>query len=137
MSSVMVSVAAPPTAQPPGSTVPGDTGPAPPTSLGQGGEPVTTPPATNATTTTTPLDALPACPVAALADAGEPIEITFWHGLNVDNEDAVDALVDSYNASQDRVVVKGINLRTKHLKPTRINPQGGIITKEAPNYRLE
>jgi large subunit ribosomal protein L24 len=31
-----------------------------------------------------------------------------------------------------RVVVKGINLRTKHLKPTRINPQGGIITKEAP-----
>jgi large subunit ribosomal protein L24 len=30
-----------------------------------------------------------------------------------------------------RVIVKGINLRTKHLKPTRINPQGGIITKEA------
>ena len=33
---------------------------------------------------------------------------------------------------KERVVVKGINLRTKHLKPTRINPQGGIITKEAP-----
>ncbi len=33
---------------------------------------------------------------------------------------------------KDRVVVKGINMRTKHLKPTRINPQGGIITKEAP-----
>lgn len=32
----------------------------------------------------------------------------------------------------DRVVIKGINLRTKHLKPTRINPQGSIITKEAP-----
>jgi large subunit ribosomal protein L24 len=30
------------------------------------------------------------------------------------------------------VVIKGLNLRTKHLKPTRINPQGGIITKEAP-----
>jgi large subunit ribosomal protein L24 len=30
-----------------------------------------------------------------------------------------------------RVIVKGLNLRTKHLKPTRINPQGGIITKEA------
>ena len=30
------------------------------------------------------------------------------------------------------VVVKGINLRTKHLKPTRLSPQGGIITKEAP-----
>ena len=33
---------------------------------------------------------------------------------------------------KDQVVVKGLNLRTKHLKPTRINPQGGIITKEAP-----
>lgn len=33
---------------------------------------------------------------------------------------------------KDRVVIKGINLRTKHLKPTRISPQGGIITKEAP-----
>lgn len=32
----------------------------------------------------------------------------------------------------DRVIVQGMNLRTKHLKPTRINPQGGIITKEAP-----
>lgn len=30
------------------------------------------------------------------------------------------------------VVVKGVNMRTKHLKPTRLNPQGGIITKEAP-----
>jgi len=34
--------------------------------------------------------------------------------------------------SKDKVIVKGVNLRTKHLKPTRINPQGGIITKEAP-----
>lgn len=32
----------------------------------------------------------------------------------------------------ERVVIKGINLRTKHLKPSRINPQGGIITREAP-----
>lgn len=33
---------------------------------------------------------------------------------------------------KDQVIVKGINLRTKHLRPSRINPQGGIITKEAP-----
>lgn len=32
----------------------------------------------------------------------------------------------------DRVVVKGVNLRTKHLRPTRINPQGGVITREEP-----
>lgn len=33
---------------------------------------------------------------------------------------------------KDAVVIKGINLRTKHLKPTQRNPQGGVITKEAP-----
>jgi large subunit ribosomal protein L24 len=31
-----------------------------------------------------------------------------------------------------RVVIKGINLRTKHLKPSRLSPQGGIITREQP-----
>lgn len=31
----------------------------------------------------------------------------------------------------DRVVIKGLNLVTKTLKPTQSNPQGGIITKEA------
>lgn len=32
----------------------------------------------------------------------------------------------------ERVIVKGLNLRTKHLKPTPKAPQGGIITREAP-----
>lgn len=32
----------------------------------------------------------------------------------------------------EAVFVKGINLKTKHVKPTRIAPQGGIITKEGP-----
>lgn len=31
----------------------------------------------------------------------------------------------------DRVIVKGVNLKTKHVRPTRVNPQGTIITKEA------
>ena len=33
---------------------------------------------------------------------------------------------------RERVVIKGLNLRTKHLKPTQTAPQGGIITREAP-----
>jgi large subunit ribosomal protein L24 len=32
----------------------------------------------------------------------------------------------------DRVIVKGVNVRTKHLKPTQVNPQGGIIKREMP-----
>ncbi|RNC81742.1 MAG: 50S ribosomal protein L24 [Phycisphaera sp.] len=31
----------------------------------------------------------------------------------------------------DRVIIKGVNLVTKHVRPTRINPQGSVITKEA------
>jgi len=33
-----------------------------------------------------------------------------------------------------KVVVKGINVVTKHQKPNRQNMQGGIIHKEAPIY---
>jgi len=32
----------------------------------------------------------------------------------------------------DRVVVQGVNVRTKHLKPTQRNPQGGIVRREMP-----
>ncbi|MEO0482661.1 MAG: 50S ribosomal protein L24 [Planctomycetota bacterium] len=33
---------------------------------------------------------------------------------------------------KDAVLIKGVNLRTKHVKPTQQSPQGGIITREAP-----
>lgn len=33
-----------------------------------------------------------------------------------------------------KVVVKGVNVVTKHQKPNRQNMQGGIIHKEAPIY---
>ena len=32
----------------------------------------------------------------------------------------------------DRVVVEGINMVSKHTKPSATNPQGGIVKKEAP-----
>ena len=34
--------------------------------------------------------------------------------------------------SDDRVVVQGVNIRTRHLKPTQQNPQGGLLRKEMP-----
>lgn len=34
--------------------------------------------------------------------------------------------------SEGRVLVEGVNLVKKHQKPNQANPQGGIITKEAP-----
>ncbi|MEM9064151.1 MAG: 50S ribosomal protein L24 [Planctomycetota bacterium] len=33
---------------------------------------------------------------------------------------------------REQVFIKGVNLRTKHVKPTQLNPQGGVTTKEAP-----
>ena len=33
---------------------------------------------------------------------------------------------------RDRVIVKGVNVGTKHLKPTQANPRGGVIQREMP-----
>lgn len=33
---------------------------------------------------------------------------------------------------ENRVIVEGVNIVKKHSKPSQLNPQGGIITKEAP-----
>jgi sn-glycerol 3-phosphate transport system substrate-binding protein len=103
-------VALPPATNPPaGSTVPGGGESLPPQSTAPGEEPSTTPPVTNATTTTTPLASLPDCPVAAIDGVSEPVDITLWHGLNVENEDAIQRITDEYNASQNRVHVQSEN----------------------------
>lgn len=33
---------------------------------------------------------------------------------------------------QDRVIVEGVNAVTKHIKPSQQDPEGGIVTREAP-----
>jgi len=33
---------------------------------------------------------------------------------------------------EERVLVQGVNIRTKHLKPTQANPNGGLLRKEMP-----
>jgi sn-glycerol 3-phosphate transport system substrate-binding protein len=78
----------PPVTAPPGETLPPTTTTMPPT------------------TTTTPLDALPPCPTDALPPEGDPVDLVFWHGLNAENEEALIALTDAYNASQSRVRVE-------------------------------
>ena len=34
--------------------------------------------------------------------------------------------------AKERVVVEGVNMRKRHERPTEANPEGGIITFEAP-----
>jgi large subunit ribosomal protein L24 len=38
----------------------------------------------------------------------------------------------SIDAKKGKVVVEGVNMITKHAKPSAANQQGGIINKEAP-----
>ena len=33
---------------------------------------------------------------------------------------------------EDRVVVEGVNMRKRHARPSQANPEGGILTFEAP-----
>ena len=40
--------------------------------------------------------------------------------------------VISVDMKNGKVLVEGLNMMTKHSKPTQANPNGGIIQKEAP-----
>ena len=34
--------------------------------------------------------------------------------------------------AEDRVIVEGVNVRRKHVKPTQSNPQGGVVSVAMP-----
>jgi sn-glycerol 3-phosphate transport system substrate-binding protein len=57
------------------------------------------------TTTVIPAEKLAPCNVDALAKAAGLVEITFWHGMNGENEKVLQGLVDAYNTKQTKVKV--------------------------------
>lgn len=52
--------------------------------------------------------------------------------LTAGNDRGVTGEVLRVMLDDDRVVVQGVNVRTKHLKPTQKNPQGGMVRREMP-----
>lgn len=40
-------------------------------------------------------------------------------------------VIEGDTPNDTRVVVQGVNLRTKHLKPTQQRPQGAVVQREA------
>ena len=36
------------------------------------------------------------------------------------------------SAKTNKVAVEGVNIRTKHMKPSNANPDGGIVKREVP-----
>ena len=43
-----------------------------------------------------------------------------------------DGKVLSVNPKTNKVIVEGVNMVTKHMKPSASNQQGGIVKKESP-----
>ena len=39
-------------------------------------------------------------------------------------------ILTNEDANKERVVVEGVNVRTKHVKPSQANPQGGTVERE-------
>ena len=48
------------------------------------------------------------------------------------NERGKEGTVLRVDREKHRVVIEGINLRKRHRKPSTIDPEGGIMTFEAP-----
>ncbi|MCL1950850.1 MAG: 50S ribosomal protein L24 [Turicibacter sp.] len=43
-----------------------------------------------------------------------------------------EGVVTTVKSSQNKVVVEGVNVVKKHIRPSQMNPDGGIVEFEAP-----
>lgn len=48
------------------------------------------------------------------------------------NERGKEGTILRVDREKNRVVIEGINLRKRHMKPSQQNPEGGIVSFEAP-----
>lgn len=75
--------------------------------------------------------------------SGDMVIVTSGDGAWIRNRDASGKVVTKtrdlrpkkvlrVDPQGERVVVEGVNVRKKHLKPTQANPRGGVVTKEMP-----
>ena len=52
--------------------------------------------------------------------------------VNAGNDKGKTGKILSVNPGEDRIIVEGVNMVSKHTKPNSKQPQGGIIKQEAP-----
>jgi large subunit ribosomal protein L24 len=48
------------------------------------------------------------------------------------NERGKEGTILRVDREKNRVVVEGVNLRKRHMRPSALSPEGGIVTFEAP-----
>lgn len=69
-------------------------------------------------------------------------KVVHTHKLHVKKGDRVKVIRGNFAGTEgnvlrvmpkeNRVVVEGVNLRKRHMRPTQENPEGGIVSFEAP-----
>lgn len=59
-------------------------------------------------------------------------QVVVISGANKDRKTPKTVLSVEPNELKPRVIVEGVNIKTRHLKPNAQNPQGSIVKKEAP-----
>ena len=77
------------------------------------------------------------CPVDALDDADGPVEIVVWHTFIALQKRTLESLIDQYNASQDRVVVRaesqGVGPAELHTKIEQAAPDRSLPALVTPD----
>jgi len=71
------------------------------------------------------------CPVKALARASGPVEIVMWHSMNRANEETLQRLTNTFNASQSAVKVQLLN--TTSYRDTFTKFRAGLSSGELPD----
>jgi sn-glycerol 3-phosphate transport system substrate-binding protein len=72
------------------------------------------------------------CPLGAIKKAGDkPVEVVVWHAANQASEETLQALADSFNASQDDVEVRLINQTT--YRDTIDKYRAGLSSGDLPD----
>jgi sn-glycerol 3-phosphate transport system substrate-binding protein len=79
-------------------------------------------------------DDLPGCPLDSLDEAAGPVEIVLWHTMGRANADALTALTDDYNASQDKVRVQLVNNSSYDDQEDKY--RAGLTTGDLPDLAL-
>ncbi len=88
----------------------------------------------SATTPTSGAATLPACPLDALQQAKQPVEITYWHTMTRANEDELKKLTAAFNTQQHdgaRDVV-GRRELPRQLHPAQGGSVDGLVARSVP-----
>jgi sn-glycerol 3-phosphate transport system substrate-binding protein len=78
---------------------------------------------------------LPECPLDALDEVTEPVDVLLWHAYGAKTEEALEALAAEYNASQDQVVVRVENQGSSYEELQR-QFTGAIQSGDLPNVTV-